>query len=70
VTPRADRHVAVAPRSSACAVTVFVCLLAAPVSGTKPYGLFFTLAAERFEPSSTPPGIEGRLLDAIDVETE
>ena len=86
----------------ACAVTVFVCLLAAPVSaqpldkrtvftfsgpitlpgvtlpagqylfrladpnssskvvqvlnanGTKPYGLFFTLAAERFEPASTP----------------
>jgi len=86
----------------ACAVTVFVCLLAAPVSaqpldkrtlftfsgpitlpgvtlpagqylfrladpnssskvvqvlnadGTKPYGLFFTLAAGRFEPASTP----------------
>ena len=86
----------------ACAVTVFVCLLAAPVSaqpldkrtlftfsgpitlpgvtlpagqylfrladpnssskvvqvlnaeGTKPYGLFFTLRAERLEPASTP----------------
>ena len=86
----------------ACAVTVFVCLLAAPVSaqpldkrtlftfsgpvalpgvtlpegqylfrladpnssskvvqvlnadGTKPYGLFFTIAAERLEPASSP----------------
>lgn len=85
-----------------CAVTVFACLLAAPVSaqpldkrtlftisgpitlpgitlpagqylfrladpnssskvvqvlnadGTKPYGMFFTIAAERFEPASTP----------------
>ena len=90
----------------ACAVTVFVCLMAAPVSaqpldkrtlftfsgpvalpgvtlpagqylfrladpnssskvvqvlnadGTKPYGLFFTIAAERLEPASSPEGAD------------